>query len=125
MTTRLLRADVAAAAGGVALVGLAAAVGAVLAATGHRVHAPAAPLFASWSPHVGPGTPVALAVAGLVVGYGPTLAERLPWRRLLGVSYATAVTWTLGLALVDGWRGLAGRLTTPPEYLSEVPGVTS
>jgi hypothetical protein len=41
------------------------------------------------------------------------------------LSYATAVAWTLSLALVDGWqRGIAGRLTTGPEYLHEVAGVT-
>ncbi len=56
---------------------------------------------------------------------GPALAARLPWRRLLVLSYATALAWTLSLALVDGWqRGIAGRLTTRHEYLHEVPGVT-
>jgi hypothetical protein len=39
--------------------------------------------------------------------------------------YLAAVGWTLSLAFVDGWqRGLAGRLTTRHEYLSEVGGVT-
>jgi hypothetical protein len=60
-----------------------------------------------------------------VVWRGPDLAARLPWRRLLGLSYLTATAWILALALVDGWqRGIAGRLTTSHEYLHEVPGVT-
>ncbi len=119
------RADRFAAAAGVGLFAVAAAVGAVLAATGHPVHAGAAPLFADWSPHLGPGTPVAALIAAVVVWRGPRLAVTLPWRRLLAVGYATATAWTLGLALVDGWqRGLAGRLTTRYEYLHEVPGVT-
>jgi hypothetical protein len=59
-----------------------------------------------------------------VVWRGPALAARLPWRLLLASSYAVSVLWILSLALVDGWRrGLATRLSTPPEYLSEVGGV--
>jgi hypothetical protein len=109
-----------------ALFAVAAVVAGILQLLGHPVHAGAAPLFAHWHPHVGPGTPLAVAVAALVCGYGPMVAARLPWRRLLTVSYLTAAGWTLSLALIDGWqRGVAGRLTTPPEYLTEVPGVTS
>jgi methylthioxylose transferase len=129
MTIRIrpdpVRADLLAAAAALALVALAVAVGAALALAGRPVGAPAAPLFAHLLPHVGPGTPLALAVAGLVVWYGPALAARLRWPALLGLGYAAALAWTCALALVDGWqRGLAGRLTTRPEYLSEVPGVT-
>ncbi|MGX6602993.1 hypothetical protein ACWKSP_12765 [Micromonosporaceae bacterium Da 78-11] len=107
------------------LVAAAAIVGGVLAALGRPVHAGAAPLFGHWLPHVGPGTPVALAVAALVVVHGPALAARLSRRTLLGGAYLATVGWTFALALVDGWqRGVAGRLTTKFEYLSEVPGVT-
>jgi hypothetical protein len=89
------------------------------------VHASAAPLFAHWLPHVGPGTPAALLTAVLVWWRGPGLAARMSWRPLLVLSYLAAVTWTLSLALIDGWqRGVAGRLTTEHEYLHEVPGVT-
>ncbi|MFF4832509.1 hypothetical protein [Streptomyces sp. NPDC001315] len=80
------------------------------------VHWP--PLFAEWDPHVGPGTPAAVAVAVAVVAYGPVLAVRLPWRALLATAWGTALAWTWSLALVDGWqRGVAGRLTTRNEYL--------
>ncbi|MET9381090.1 hypothetical protein ABZY09_08340 [Streptomyces sp. NPDC002928] len=76
------------------------------------------PLFAEWDPHVGPGTPAAVAVAVAVVAYGPILAARLPWRALLAAAWGTALAWTWSLALVDGWqRGVAGRLTTRNEYL--------
>jgi len=117
--------DLIAAATAMGLFAAAAAAGGVLYLLGHPVHASAAPLFAHWLPHMGPGTPLAVAVAGLVCWRGPTVTARLPWRRLLVLSYATAVTWTLSLALVDGWqRGIAGRLTTRPEYLHEVAGIT-
>jgi len=119
------RPDLIAAAGGLGLFAAAAAVGGALYLLGRPVHASAAPLAADWLPHAGPGTPLALMVAALVWWRGPALAARLSWRRLLALSYATAVAWTFSLALIDGWqRGIAGRLTTRFEYLHEVPGVT-
>jgi hypothetical protein len=119
------RADIVTGAAAVGLFATAAVVGAVLYLAGHPVRASAAPLFAHWRPHAGVGTPLAVAVAAVVVWRGPHLAAALPWRRLLAYGYLTAVTWILGLALVDGWqRGLAGRLTTGSEYLHEVDGVT-
>ncbi|MDI6104875.1 hypothetical protein QLQ12_40445 [Actinoplanes sp. NEAU-A12] len=103
----------------------AAVTGGVLHMLGRPVHAPAAPLFAHWLPHVGPGTPPALLVAVLVCWRGPALAAQLSWRPLLALSYATAAAWTFSLALIDGWqRGITERLTTEHEYLHEVPGIT-
>jgi hypothetical protein len=114
---------------GLAAAGLfaaAAVAGALLGLSGRPVHAGVAPLFGHWLPHAGPGTPAACAIAALVVWHGPAVAARLRWRPLLAGGYAAAVAWTLALALVDGpQRGLAGRLTTRYEYLSEVPGVVS
>ncbi|MEU8607665.1 hypothetical protein AB0C29_06660 [Actinoplanes sp. NPDC048791] len=108
-----------------ALIGVAALVGGLLYLAGHPVQASSAPFYAQWVPHLGPGTPLALLIAGLVIWHGQALATRLSWRSLLVAGYGTAVVWTFSLALVDGWqRGLAGRLTTQPEYLHEVPGVT-
>jgi hypothetical protein len=76
------------------------------------------PLLATWEPHLGPGTPAALAVAIAVVAYGPALAARLPWRALLLSVWAAGMAWTWSLALVDGWhRGVAEQLTTRNEYL--------
>jgi len=118
------RADVRTAATAVGLVALAAAVAVVLRAAGSPVRASAAPLYAHWLPHAGAGTPAAITVAVGVVWHGPAVAASLPWRRLLAAGYGAAVAWTLSLALVDGWgRGLAGRLTTSHEYLSEVDRV--
>ncbi|MGP8298302.1 hypothetical protein ACTPOK_10190 [Streptomyces inhibens] len=82
------------------------------------------PLYAWWLPHIGPGTPAALAVAALVVVYGPATARRLSWRVLVPAAWAAAMAWTWSLALVDGWgRGVAERLTTSLEYLQSVDDV--
>jgi methylthioxylose transferase len=119
------RADIWTGAAALGLFATASIVGALLYLAGRPVLASAAPLYAHWLPHVGPGTPLAVGVAGLVMWRGPELAARLPWRRLLAAAYGTATAWILALALVDGWqRGLAGRLTTSHEYLHEVPGIT-
>ena len=119
------RADVVAGVAAVGLFVLAAGVGAALGLMQRPVRALAAPLFGHVWPHVGPGTPLALVTAGLVVWHGPQLAARMRWGRLLGVAYATALAWTFSLALVDGWqRGLSSRLTTRHEYLSDVHRVT-
>jgi hypothetical protein len=108
-----------------ALVVAAALTAALLGWAGRPVHAPAAPLFGHVLPHAGPGTPAAVAVAAAVVWWGPRLAHQLPWPRLLTAGWVASVAWTFALALVDGWqRGVAGRLTTRFEYLSEVPAVT-
>ncbi|MFI7539991.1 hypothetical protein [Actinoplanes sp. NPDC049599] len=119
------RADIVAAVVALALLGGAALVGGLLYLADRPVRASAAPFYAHWLPHAGPGTPLALVVAALVVWQGQQLAARLSWRSLLVTGYGTAVAWILSLALVDGWqRGMAGRLTTEPEYLHEVAGVT-
>jgi methylthioxylose transferase len=79
------------------------------------------PLLATWDPHIGPGTPAAIAVATAVVVHGPSLAARLPWRPLLFAVWAAAAAWTWSLALVDGWyRGIAEQLTTRYEYLQVI-----
>ncbi len=90
------------------LVVTAALIGVAIKRSKDVLHVGWPPLYANWLPHIGPGTPAALTVAVAVVAYGPTLAARLPWRRLPIASWATATAWTFSLALVDGWhRGIA------------------
>ncbi len=86
--------------------------------------AASAPIFGSWLPHIGWGTGPAIVVAAGVVYYGPVVAAGSSWRRLLLLTWATALAWAFALAMVDGWqRGFAGRLATGHEYLHEVGGV--
>jgi methylthioxylose transferase len=119
------RADLVALGVGAVLVAAAFVVGAVLNAQGVRLWAGAAPIFGEWRPHVGWGTPAAVAVAAVVIVWGVGWAREASWARLLVAGYVAAVAWTLSLALVDGWSdGLAKRLTPEAEYLNEVPRVT-
>ncbi|GGS70003.1 hypothetical protein [Streptomyces cinerochromogenes] len=116
-----LRADLGAAAAAALLVLVAVLVGRHIQDTRRTLFVHWPPLFADWDPHLGPGTPAAVLVAGAVAVHGPSAAARLRWRRLLLAAWAAALAWTWSLALVDGWqRGVAGRLTTRNEYLTVI-----
>ncbi|MFG2356371.1 hypothetical protein [Streptomyces sp. NPDC048521] len=116
--TRFLRRDLYAAGAAALLVTVAVLIGRHIQGMRHTLFVHWPPVLAEWDPHVGPGTPAALAVAVAAVVYGPVLAARLPWRALLVTAWATALAWILSLALVDGWhQGVAGKLTSHNEYL--------
>lgn len=85
--------------------------------------AEAAPFVGHYRPRVGLGTPLALLVAVVVVTLGPGLAQRLPWRALRWSAWAVSLAWTVSLALVDGSAGLRAPLTSPDEYLADLPRV--
>ncbi|MFE0136027.1 hypothetical protein ACFWY6_31320 [Streptomyces sp. NPDC059037] len=115
------RRDLLTAGGGVLLVALAVAVGTYMENEYGTLHVNWPPLYAKWSPHIGPGTPAALAVAAATVAYGPALAARLPWRALVIGGWGASMAWIWSLALVDGWhQGIARRLTTKYEYLQVI-----
>ncbi|WP_217236659.1 hypothetical protein [Streptomyces sp. AC555_RSS877] len=118
---RDLRRDLYAALAAALLVATAVLVGTAVQARDGTLRVGWPPLLATWDPHVGPGTPAALAIGVAVVAYGPVLAARLPWRALLPTVWAVGMAWTWSLALVDGWhRGVAEQLTTRNEYLRAV-----
>lgn len=121
---RDIRRDLSAALAAALLVLTAAVVGYVIEHSDGTLFVSAAPLYGHWGPHVGPGTAAAVTVAVAVVAYGPLLAARLPWRRLLPAVWGTATAWTFSLALIDGWeRGVTRRLTTRYEYLQVISPV--
>src|SRR3954469_21338239 len=82
------------------------------------------PLHGFWHPTWGPGTLPAVLVAALGVRFGPALAERLSWGRLLATSYAAGLAWLLSLALVDGRAGISRAIGHRYEYLPSARGVT-
>ena len=116
-----LRADILAGAAALLLVFVALGVGML---TGARLYGGAHfgrasssfgeyPVLAHLSPHVGPGSVLAVMVAMAAVAWGPALAERLRWRFALAGGYVLSVAWIFALALVDGWQpGVAHRLAT-------------
>lgn len=90
-----------------------------------EMYAAAAPIFGWWNAHVGWGTVPAIVIGLAVALWGPAVAQRLPWRAVPWVTWATACAWAFSLAMIDGWaRGFARRLETTNEYLRQVPTVT-
>lgn len=84
-----------------------------------------APIFGWWNAHVGWGTVPAILIGAAAVLWGASIAQRLGWRSLTLVTWATSCAWAFSLAMIDGWqRGFAGRLTAKHEYLRQVPTVT-
>lgn len=95
--------------------------------TPKQIHdfADTAPIFGWWNAHVGWGTVPAILIGAAAVWWGPTVAQRLPWRALMLATWAASCLWAFSLAMIDGWqRGFAGRLTAHHEYLRQVPTVT-
>lgn len=90
-----------------------------------EMFAQAAPIFGWWDAHVGWGTIPAIAIGLGTTLWGPAVAQRLPWRAVPWVTWATACAWAFALAMVDGWSlGFARRLETSNEYLRQVPSIT-
>lgn len=90
-----------------------------------RDFADTAPIFGWWNAHVGWGTVPALLIAAAAVWWGPSIAGRLRWPGLVGLTWATSFVWAFSLAMIDGWElGFAGRLAARHEYLRQVPTIT-
>ncbi|MDQ6658772.1 MAG: hypothetical protein M3Z00_11215 [Actinomycetota bacterium] len=107
-----------------ALVAVAAVVGPLLERAGSQLFVNAAPLIGDRKPHLGIGSPVAIALAVAAVAVFPRMVRRTRWRPLLLISWLAAVCWTVSLALIDGWqRGWVDRLSNSNEYLHDLPRI--
>lgn len=85
----------------------------------------AAPLLARWRPHASWGTPAAILIAVLAIGFASRIAAALSWRALTFVVWFTSAAWSMALAMIDGWkRGFATKLSSPTDYLVQVHRVT-
>jgi methylthioxylose transferase len=103
-----------------ALIGLAIAVPMLTGwdtATRRDDHDQLPPLHGYWSPGWGRGTAPAIVIALLTWWRALDWSLRLPWGRLLLVSYAVGLGWLLALAYVDGPSGIDRSLGNPYEYL--------
>ena len=101
---------------------LAAAVVAVSVVWGWRIQADpnvelgAAPLVGRWHVRFGPSLLAAGALAAATVWWGPGLAERLRFRRLVVGSALAAIVFTLVLAASDGRAHVLDPVVQPTEY---------
>jgi hypothetical protein len=82
------------------------------------------PLHAEWEPRLGPGSPIALALAVAASVLAVRWAERLTWPRLVAATFGVGLAWMLSLAHVDGWAGVGDVLEHPYEYLRTAREVT-
>jgi hypothetical protein len=106
------------------LVAAGLALTAIAAALGARVGSPGAPFTGEYRFKIEIGSLLAPAVAVTVLAaVRAGVLERLRWRYLLLAAYLAALWWSLALALVEGGNGLASPMTSPQEYLRDVPAV--
>ena len=91
---------------------------------GGHVHQWLPPFSAHFDPALGPGLPLAVAVAVAVVRWGPGLAQQLRWGSVLALTWTSGVLWGFGLALTRGWSGgIVAPLSHEDESLVDVPRV--
>ena len=96
-----------------------------LQAHGYRLWQNAPPLTGHIDLRVGLIAFGAVALGVLAVAFGPPLAERLGWGRLLVLSFVAAAGWAVALALVDGPGGLIRSPSNVRDYLHDLPLVGS
>jgi hypothetical protein len=99
--------------------------GAGLVAGDRRVHIGAPPLVGSFDARISWSLSGAAILAAGAVAFGPTLAARLRWRRLLVATWLAGATWIVALAIGAGGgaRALWAPLQTRYEYLPAVARV--
>ncbi|MCA1684189.1 MAG: hypothetical protein LC708_03575, partial [Actinobacteria bacterium] len=62
-------------------------------------------------------------LGAIAIVLGPSLAERLPWRRLLVLAAAVAFAWAFLLAASDGLHAVIKPIISRYEYLHDIPMV--
>ncbi|CAN5537861.1 membrane protein [soil metagenome] len=81
----------------------------------------APPLFGHFDLRLGPRVvPAALLAVGVVV-FGARIVRLPSWRAVVIGTVATAGTWAVALAYVDGWDALGAPLLGRADYLRVVP----
>jgi hypothetical protein len=92
-----------------------------LQARGHRLFVNAPPLVGHLDPRLAwQGLP-AVGLPAAAAAWGPGLARRLGWRRLLWTAAAAAAAWALALALTEGVGGVLRSPSSPRDYLADAP----
>ena len=91
---------------------------------GHRLGLRAVPLYGRWDPEVTGRVLAPIAVAILVVWWGPRVAASLRFGSVLACSALASATWSISLALVDGVDALTAPLVGRHEQLPFARGIT-
>jgi hypothetical protein len=95
------------------------------AVVGRGLGVNAAPLVGRWEWHAGRGLAVPIALAAVVVAFGPIVASRVRWSAVPLLAGASAGAWALALAASDGWDQVTRPLTTRHEYEPYAAGIDS
>jgi hypothetical protein len=94
-----------------------------LQARGHRLFVNLPPLTGHLDLRLGWQAVAAPVAAVAAVVWGPALAARLRWRRLLVLCLLAAATWALALAITEGVGGVLRSPASPRDYLSDAPSI--
>ncbi len=107
-----------------ALAGAGLGLTAVAVAGGARLGTASAPFLGRYRLEVSPFSLLAPAVAAAVLGaWALGWFDRRRWPSFLLMSYASAFTWAIALALVDGTAGLTRSLLDQSNYAPDVAAV--
>lgn len=96
-----------------------------LQAGGHRLFLNLPPLVGHLEPRFAASGLGALPLGVAAVVWGPAVAERLPWRRLLPATAVAAAAWAVTLAFTEGVDGVLRSPAGPSDYLNDAPLVGS
>lgn len=96
-----------------------------LQARGHRLFLNLPPLVGHLEVRLAwPGL-AAVPLGAAAIAWGPSLAERLPWRRLLWAAGIAGAAWAVALALTEGVGGILRSPGSPRDYLNDAPLIGS
>jgi hypothetical protein len=96
-----------------------------LQARGHDLFVNLPPLVGHLDPRVAWQAVFAPVVGLAAIAFGPRLAVRLSWRRLLVAATLGAVAWAVALALTEGVEGILRSPSSPRDYLAGAATIES
>ncbi len=109
----------------VALIAMAYVGGRWLQAAGYRMQVNAPPLTGNVEPRLGLTALPAGVVGAVGARWGVDRARRLPWRRLMALTFLAALVWAAALAAWDGVGGFTRSSLSPVDYLQALPTIGS
>ncbi len=105
-----------------ALILVSVAWGAYVTEVGERLRIHAPPLTGTYDWRIGRNVAPAVVLGVAVVAFGPSLARRLSWARVLVLVGLGSIAWAVSLGIFDGIDALTDPLL-PKQYIRSVPKV--